>query len=119
MRVIRYVVEAAVLFAASRPALRGQTLDAGQVLAAARGALGGEQKLTAVKTFVAIGRTRQIRGNNWSRLSSKSTANFLTVSCAETMRISTPVRCYRHSTAVWSAGSERHRGGLSKDGASR
>jgi hypothetical protein len=64
MRVIRYVVVVALLLAASRSALRGQALEAGQVLAAAREALGGEQKLTAVKTFVATGRTRQIRGNN-------------------------------------------------------
>src|SRR6266581_3233460 len=41
-----------------------QTLDANQVLTAAREALGGEKNLSAVKTFVATGRTRQIRGNN-------------------------------------------------------
>src|SRR4051794_9778312 len=34
------------------------------VIAAARAALGGEQKLAAVKTVVATGRTRQVRGNN-------------------------------------------------------
>src|SRR5262249_22670101 len=39
-------------------------LDASQVLAMAREALGGDQKLASVKTFVATGRTRQIRGNN-------------------------------------------------------
>jgi hypothetical protein len=44
--------------------LAGQTSDATQVLGAAREALGGEKKLSAVKTFVATGRTRQIRGNN-------------------------------------------------------
>jgi hypothetical protein len=38
--------------------------DAAGVLAAAREALGGEQKLSAVKTIVTTGRTRQIRGNN-------------------------------------------------------
>jgi hypothetical protein len=42
----------------------GQQPDAAQVLAAARTALGGERNLTAVKTFVATGRTRQLRGNN-------------------------------------------------------
>src|SRR5215471_12589307 len=42
----------------------GQTPDAAQVLAATREALGGEKKLSAVKSFVATGRTRQIRGNN-------------------------------------------------------
>src|SRR5262245_37733812 len=44
--------------------LAGQQPDAAQVLAAAREALGGEKKLSAVKSFVATGRTRQLRGNN-------------------------------------------------------
>jgi hypothetical protein len=48
------------LLAASSP----QGADATAVLAAARQALGGEQKLAAIKTFVATGRTRQIRGNS-------------------------------------------------------
>jgi hypothetical protein len=43
---------------------QGQGGDATRILAATREALGGEQKLAAVKTFVATGRTRQIRGNN-------------------------------------------------------
>jgi len=34
------------------------------VIAAARAALGGDQKLAAVKTLVATGRTRQVRGDN-------------------------------------------------------
>jgi hypothetical protein len=34
------------------------------VIAAAREALGGEKKLAAVRTFVATGRTRQVRGDN-------------------------------------------------------
>jgi hypothetical protein len=38
--------------------------DANAVLAAAREALGGEKKLSAVKTFVATGRTKQVRGIN-------------------------------------------------------
>jgi len=42
----------------------GQAPDASQVLAAAREALGGDKNLLAVKTFVATGRTRQLRGNN-------------------------------------------------------
>src|SRR5262245_33588621 len=33
-------------------------------MASAREALGGEKKLSAVKSFVATGRTRQVRGNN-------------------------------------------------------
>lgn len=37
---------------------------AASVLAAAREALGGERKLAAVKTVVATGRTRQVRGDN-------------------------------------------------------
>jgi hypothetical protein len=42
----------------------GQTRDAAPVLAAARDALGGDATLQSVKTFVATGRTRQLRGNN-------------------------------------------------------
>lgn len=38
--------------------------DAAAILAAAREALGGEKKLTAVKTVTATGRTRQVRGEN-------------------------------------------------------
>ena len=41
-----------------------KTEAAAGVLAAAREALGGEKKLAAVKTLVATGRTRQIRGEN-------------------------------------------------------
>jgi len=46
---------------APAPAGKG---DATAVLAAARQALGGEKKLTAVKTLTAVGRTRQVRGDN-------------------------------------------------------
>jgi hypothetical protein len=52
------------LIAVSVPAVLGQTPDATQVLSSARQALGGEQKLSAVRTFTATGRTRQVRGNN-------------------------------------------------------
>ena len=38
--------------------------DAGAILAAAREALGGDSKLSEVKSFVATGRTRQVRGNS-------------------------------------------------------
>jgi hypothetical protein len=38
--------------------VRSQPGDPAQVLSAARGALGGEKNLVAVKTFVANGRTR-------------------------------------------------------------
>jgi hypothetical protein len=52
------------VFGASSIVAVGQQPDASQVLAAARIALGGEKNLNAVKTFVANGRTRQLRGNN-------------------------------------------------------
>lgn len=52
------------LFGASSFVVFGQQTDAPQVLAAARTALGGEKNLDAIKTFVANGRTRQLRGNN-------------------------------------------------------
>ena len=38
--------------------------DAAAILAQAREALGGEKRLSAVKNFVATGRTRQVRGDN-------------------------------------------------------
>ncbi len=41
-----------------------QITDATGILAAAREALGGEKRLSAVKAFVATGRTRQVRGEN-------------------------------------------------------
>jgi hypothetical protein len=55
---------AATLYSTLLAGQPAQTLDATQVLAAAREALGGEKKLSAVKTFTATGRTRQVRGNN-------------------------------------------------------
>src|SRR5215470_13281144 len=57
------ILTAAVLGTTSFLAF-AQSPDASQVLAAARNALGGEKNLTAIKTFVANGRTRQLRGNN-------------------------------------------------------
>jgi hypothetical protein len=53
-------VIAGLVFAA--PAFAQQNAEA--VLAAARAALGGDAKIAAVKTFVATGRTRQVRGEN-------------------------------------------------------
>jgi hypothetical protein len=41
-----------------------QTGNADAVMAAARTALGGDAKINAVKTFIATGRTRQVRGEN-------------------------------------------------------
>src|SRR4051812_10804743 len=46
---------------AQAPVAKG---DATAVLAAARQALGGDKKLSAVKTLTATGRTRQVRGDN-------------------------------------------------------
>jgi len=55
----------AVAFIAIAPTRgRAQPRDATAVLAAAREALGGEARLAAVKTFIANGRTRQVRGEN-------------------------------------------------------
>jgi len=53
-----------VAFGASSVVAFSQQTDAAQVLAAARTALGGEKNLNAIRTFVANGRTRQLRGNN-------------------------------------------------------
>ena len=64
MRVLRNLGLVAAAFGASSLLAVGQTPDATQVLAAARAALGGEKNLNAIKTFVANGRTRQLRGNN-------------------------------------------------------
>ena len=44
--------------------LHAQAPSAQAVVSAAREALGGESKLSAVTAFTATGRTRQIRGNN-------------------------------------------------------
>jgi hypothetical protein len=59
---------AAILAAASvlvrDPWIRAQARDAAPVLAATREALGGDRNLAAVKTFLATGRTRQLRGDN-------------------------------------------------------
>jgi hypothetical protein len=55
------VTAAATFTSAQTPAPSG---DATRVVAAAREALGGEARLSAVKSFVATGRTRQIRGDN-------------------------------------------------------
>ena len=45
-------------------AVRAQTPSAQAVVGAAREALGGEQRLSAITSFTATGRTRQIRGDN-------------------------------------------------------
>jgi len=63
MRKIGGLVAVAALLAAHTSAQR-QTIDASAVLAAAREALGGEKRLSAVRNFVATGRTRQVQGDN-------------------------------------------------------
>jgi len=64
MRAVLHFVVTVSLGAGVLATAQGQGADATKILAAAREALGGEQKLAAVKTFVATGRTRQVRGNN-------------------------------------------------------
>jgi hypothetical protein len=64
MRLLRNVGLAATVLCATSFLAFGQSTDATQVVAAAREALGGEKALLAVKSFVATGRTRQLRGNN-------------------------------------------------------
>ncbi|HEY2908589.1 MAG TPA: hypothetical protein VGJ29_21970 [Vicinamibacterales bacterium] len=46
------------------PSARAQARDAASVLEPAREALGGNKNLAAVKSFLATGRTRQLRGEN-------------------------------------------------------
>src|SRR6476659_5691970 len=50
--------------ASSSGSVKAQPRDPAAILAAAREALGGEKKLSAVKSFTAAGRTRQVRGDN-------------------------------------------------------
>jgi hypothetical protein len=64
MRIVRAPALLAALLALGGWNLRGQAPDAARVLAAAREALDGDKALAAVRSFVATGRTRQIRGNN-------------------------------------------------------
>jgi hypothetical protein len=45
-------------------AVQAPAVDPAAVLAAAREAMGGEKRLSGVKTFVATGRTQQVRGDN-------------------------------------------------------
>jgi len=64
---MRVIVPVAVILCVGAGVFSGAqapSTDASTILAAAREALGGEQKLAAVKNFVARGRTRQVRGDN-------------------------------------------------------
>jgi hypothetical protein len=71
-RIRLVLVIAAAMAAAARPT-NGQSGpqapaqagdNAARVIADARAAMGGETKLTAIKTLVVTGRTRQVRGDN-------------------------------------------------------
>ena len=64
MRLIRSAILAVACVGGGWGVVLGQAPDPTQVLAAAREALGGDTNLSAIKTFVATGRTRQLRGNN-------------------------------------------------------
>jgi hypothetical protein len=64
MRVLLPMVAVACLGAVMVAAGGDAGKDPSAVLAAAREALGGEKALSAVKSFVATGRTRQVRGQN-------------------------------------------------------
>jgi hypothetical protein len=55
---------AAGLIAAAPSGDTTQKKDPAAIVAAARAALGGEKKLSSVKSFTATGRTRQVRGDN-------------------------------------------------------
>ena len=73
MRVFAHCAAAGVLLAAIAAPTRttaqpqaqpASSRDPNAILAAARQALGGDRKLSAVKSFSATGRTRQVRGEN-------------------------------------------------------
>lgn len=69
MRVFGQVILIGVLAAVSLPqvsttAVQAPARDAATVLAQAREALGGEKRLSAIRNFVATGRTQQVRGDN-------------------------------------------------------
>jgi hypothetical protein len=67
MRVFTLAVFAAVAFGALRSltaVVQAPAGDPSAIIAAAREALGGEARLSGVKTFTVTGRTRQIQGNN-------------------------------------------------------
>src|SRR5262245_46395835 len=64
MRTFAHSVAILCLVLVAIGGVTAQTTYANSVLAAAREALGGEKRLSAVKSFVANGRTRQVRGDN-------------------------------------------------------
>jgi hypothetical protein len=58
------IVPLTLLAAVAAIGAQTATPDPAGILGAAREALGGDKRLTAVKTFVATGRTQQVRGDN-------------------------------------------------------
>jgi hypothetical protein len=62
--ILTAVTTVLICLGANQPPGLAQARTAESVLAAARAALGGEAKIGAVKTFIATGRTRQVRGEN-------------------------------------------------------
>ena len=62
-RVVLSLVTGSIVLLSS-PRGFAQAGNADAVMAAARAALGGDAKISAVKTFIATGRTRQVRGEN-------------------------------------------------------
>ena len=64
MRVLVTAIVVTSLVVTTGDRLRAQSDRAATVLSATREALGGEQRIGAVRTFIASGRTRQLRGDN-------------------------------------------------------
>jgi hypothetical protein len=62
-RIVR-LATAVMLGLASQAGVGAQADKAATAIAAARAALGGETRIAGVKTFIANGRTRQVRGEN-------------------------------------------------------
>ena len=64
MRVVGQCAVLVLVTAGALSAVQAPAVDPAAILAAARDAMGGEKRLSAVKTFVATGRTQQVRGDN-------------------------------------------------------
>ena len=64
MRVLMTAIAVSSLLVTTGDRLLAQSDRAATVLSATREALGGEQRIGAVRTFIASGRTRQLRGDN-------------------------------------------------------
>ena len=62
--VVCTLVMSAVLMWRASATVSAQVADPAAVLAETRAALGGDSRISGVKTFLATGRTRQVRGDN-------------------------------------------------------